>query len=164
MIYPGDQYLHSNQYLFDYEPLDFFNEKFSSLTVINGKLWFWILEKYQFFNIFYTTVQNIFNLYKYITITKKINFFIENFSLKKPMKIQNFEISDFFRKFFEISKFWIFIDFFIEKNFGQKSENFGPKKFRPKVFGFFSTKKISTNFFRTTYFDPKWSQDSENHT
>ena len=49
--------------------------------------------------------------------------------------------------------------------FRQKIENVWSQKiFRPKVFGFFSTKIFSTNFFSSTYSDPKFSKDSKNHT
>ena len=65
------------------------------------------------------------------------------------MKIQNFEISNFFRKFFENSKFWIFIDFFNEHFFGQKSKIFGPKIFFDQKFSdFFRRNFVRPIFFR----------------
>ena len=68
--------------------------------------------------------------------------FLSNFfSMKKLMKIQNFEISKIFRKKIEISKFWIFINFFIEKFFDQKSKIFGPKNFPTKSFRIFFRRK-----------------------
>ena len=81
--------------------------------------------------------------------------------INENSKFWNFEN---FRKFFEISKNWFSLTFSTKNFFGQKSKIFGPKNFRPKVFGFFSTKKFPDKKFRITYFDPKWSQDSENHT
>ena len=80
------------------------------------------------------------------------------------MKIQNFQISKIFRKFFEISKFWIFIDFFIDFFFGKKSKIFGPNIFSTNSFRIFFEAKFFDKKNRITYFDPKWSQDSENHT
>ena len=80
-------------------------------------------------------------------------FYRKQKSMKKSMKIQNFEISKIFRKFSEISKFWIFIDFFIENFVGKKSIFLDPENFRPKVFGFFFDdknfrQKISDHLFR----------------
>ena len=82
------------------------------------------------------------------------------------MKIQNFEISKNFRNIFEISKFWIFIDFFNDFFFAKKSKIFGPKKFSTKKFSdFFRRKNFrSKKFFGFTYSDPKFPQDSKNHT
>ena len=96
---------------------------------------------------------------------QKFDFFPEKFSLEKSMKIQNFEILKIFRNIFEISKCWIVIDFFIDFFFREKIEIFwSQKKIRPNVFWFFSTKNFPTNFFWITYFDPKFSKDSKNHT
>ena len=59
------------------------------------------------------------------------------------MKIQNFEISRKKSKIFEISKFWIFIDFFNDFVFDKKSKNFGPNIFSTKSFRiFFFDEKI----------------------
>ena len=75
------------------------------------------------------------------------------------------EIWDRNSKKIEIWKFWIFIDFFNEKFFGQKSKFFGSQKNFDQTFSdFFRRKKIPTKNFRITYSDAKWSQDSENHT
>ena len=79
--------------------------------------------------------------------TKIFDFPPKKISMKKSMKIQNFEISKMFRKFFEISKFWIFIDFFIDFFFGKKSKILGPKKFSTKSFRIF--------FFDEKIFDKK---------
>ena len=70
------------------------------------------------------------------------------------MKIQNFEIL----------KFWIFIHFFIEKKFDKKSNIFGPKKKFDQTFSIFFDDFFSTNFFSSTYFDPKFAEDSKNRT
>ena len=80
------------------------------------------------------------------------------------MKFQNFEISKIFRKIFEISKFWNFIDFFNEKKFDQKSKIFGPKIFFDQKFSDFFDEKKSNNIFSSTYSDPKFPKDSKNHT
>ena len=79
--------------------------------------------------------------------TKKIRFLPEKFSMKKSMKIRNFENLILFRKNIEISKFWIFIDFFNELFFRTKSKLFGPKKNSTNNFRiFFSTKKCPSKF------------------
>ena len=73
-----------------------------------------------------------------------------------------------FRKIFKISKSQNFSNLKISK-----SANFGRKFSRPKIFDqtkfektfeFFSTKKISMKIFLNTYVDPKFPQDSKNHT
>ena len=80
---------------------------------------------------------------------KKFDFWSKKNSMKKLLKIQNFEISKNFRKIFEISKFWIFIDFFNENFFDQKSIFFGPKFFFDKTFSdFFRRKFCRSIFFR----------------
>ena len=71
------------------------------------------------------------------------DFWSKKCSLKISMKIQNFEISIFFRNIFKISKFSIFIEIFNEKIFDQQSKFFGPKKNSTKKFSdFFRRKKI----------------------
>ena len=86
-------------------------------------------------------------------IVEKVNENSKFWNFKKiSKKNRNFEILNFH---------WLFHRTF----FRGKSKNCGPKFFfRPNVFGFFSMKHFSTKKNRITYFDPKWSQDSENHT
>ena len=85
-------------------------------------------------------------------------FFIEIFD-------EFFSINFFFdRKIFLIEQ--NFIENVDEKNFDQKLFSTNKKirqNFRPKVFGFFSMKIISP-FFLVIYSDPKFPQDSKNHT
>ena len=97
--------------------------------------------------------------------TKNFRFLIEKFFVEKideNSKCWDFENISKTNRNLKILKFhW----FFQRKKCRSKIENFWSRKnFRPKVFGFFSAKIFSTIFFRITYFDPKWSQDSENHT
>ena len=65
------------------------------------------------------------------------------------MKIQNFEISKIFRTFFEISKFWIFIDFFNDFFSTKNRKMLVPKKhFDQKCSDFFRRKMFRPIFFR----------------
>ena len=54
--------------------------------------------------------------------------------------------------------------FSTKKKFGQKSKNVGPKNISDQKCSDFFDDFFSTKFFRITYFDPKFSQDSKNHT
>ena len=76
----------------------------------------------------------------------------------KNTKFQNFE-----KKFekIEILKFWFFIDFFIDFFF----EIFWCRKniFIFSIEKFFGQKIFDENF-STTYIDPKFPQESKNHT
>ena len=77
-------------------------------------------------------------------------FWSKTFSLKKSMKIQNFEISKIFQKIKILDFHWLFQRHF----FDHKSKNFGPKNFRPNSFRFFSTicvfdKHIFVHLFRS---------------
>ena len=86
----------------------------------------------------------------------KFDFWSKFFSLKKSMKIQNFEISKKNRTFFEISKFWIFIDFFNEKCFDKKSKVFGPNCFSAKSWRIIFDENCFDQFFRVSIPIPKF--------
>ena len=74
--------------------------------------------------------------------TTIFRFFVEKKSLKKSMKIQNFEISGENRKIFEISKFLNFHWFFQRKKVRTKIDFFGPKMFFDQKFSDFFRRNI----------------------
>ena len=73
---------------------------------------------------------------------KNFRFFVEKCFVEKVNENSKFWNFEKISKKFEISNFWIFIDFFIEKFFGKKSKIFGPKKHFDQKFSDFFRRKI----------------------